>query len=44
MFEVLSFAAAQSRRMGLRTSELAAVEHLYAFARRGGGLTPTRLG
>lgn len=41
MAEVLSFAAAQSRRAGLGTSEMAAVEHLHASAE---GLTPTQLG
>lgn len=39
--EVLTFAAALARKMGLSTSEMAALEHLHAS---GGGLTPTQLG
>lgn len=39
--EVLTFAAALARKMGLSVSEMAALEHLHAS---GGGLTPTQLG
>lgn len=39
--EVLTFAAALARRMGLSVSEMAALEHLHAS---GQGLTPTQLG
>lgn len=39
--EVLTFAAALARKMGLNVSEMAALEHLHAS---GGGLTPTQLG
>jgi DNA-binding MarR family transcriptional regulator len=39
--EVLTFAAALARKMGLSISEMAALEHLHAS---GGGLTPTQLG
>jgi DNA-binding MarR family transcriptional regulator len=39
--EVLTFAAALARRMGLSVSEMAALEHLHAS---GEGLTPTQLG
>jgi DNA-binding MarR family transcriptional regulator len=39
--EVLTFAAALARRMGLSVSEMAALEYLHAS---GEGLTPTQLG
>src|SRR4028118_2312838 len=39
--EVLTFAAALARKMGLSVSEMAALEHLHAS---GGGLTPTQMG
>lgn len=39
--EVLTFAAALARAMGLTVSEMAALEHLHAAA---DGLTPTQLG
>jgi DNA-binding MarR family transcriptional regulator len=39
--EVLTFAAALARKMGLSVSEMAALEHLHASR---GGLTPTQLG
>jgi DNA-binding MarR family transcriptional regulator len=39
--EVLTFAAALARKMGLTVSEMAALEHLHASE---GGLTPTQLG
>ena len=39
--EVLRFAAALARRMGLSVSEMAALEYLHAS---GEGLTPTQLG
>lgn len=39
--QVLTFAAALARRMGLTVSEMAALEHLHAAE---DGLTPTQLG
>lgn len=39
--QVLTFAAALARRMGLTVSEMAALEHLHAAEN---GLTPTQLG